>query len=455
MSKTYSRENDFDCSAYLSHGMQWPVNEPNNFNSSKSNNDTQKIGRKHNQYPKQRKTKSAVRDWGVLLQEEMNAVSLKYKEALGQKESNPAFRIEESAEKYQEKQYYESEYNTLVKWMDEGDIIVPPPSMFADKREEIQRISMVADEALCTMPYNSDPYCFQRQSSSLTCADLAKVVAFRAIETSRPAGVKGCQVNVQDYSCREQHSSYGEVARDVAIRATKTLRNPVEVMSPDRFKNFVEEQLVGFGESCKKKSDTDLRKRRLCRHFVKGYCLRADACEFLHDPSIFCTDEQKVFLGGLPLHMTSAILKAKLEEQGLTVLNKPRILRGYTPQVCLGSIAEAEKLIANRFLYLDDDRVDVRPYQDREQLRQGLPSIVKRSVFLGGLPENTTGEVIVRDLKRLDVKVVNFPVVKNGYAPRVVLGSLDHAKMLVALKRVKVNGAPVDVRPYVNFRKRY
>lgn len=453
MNKTYSRENDFDCSAYLSHGLQWPVNELHNVDGSKSNNDIRKMRRKYSQYPKQRKTKSAVRDWGVLLQEEMNAASLKSKAALVQKETNPTFRKGETAE-YQEKQYYESEYNTLVKWMDEGDIIVPPPSMFADKREEIQRISMVADEALSRMPYNSDPYCFQRQTSSFACGDLANEVAFRAIETPRPAGGEGRQVNVQDYSC-EQNSGYGEVARDVAIRAIETPRNPVEVMSPGGFKHFVEEQLVGFGESCEKKNDTELRKRRLCRHFVKGYCLRADACEFLHDPSIFCTDEQKVFLGGLPLHMTSAILKAKLEEKGLTVLNKPRIMRGFTPQVCLGSVEEAEKLIATRFIYLDDDRVDVRPYQDREQLRQGLPSIVKRSVFLGGLPETTTGEMIVRDLQRLDVKVVNFPVVKNGYAPRVVLGSLEHAKMLVALKRVKVNGAPVDVRPYVNFRKRY
>jgi len=452
MSTTYSRESsDFDCSAYLSHGLQWPANEHN----SKSNNEIQKVAENYTQYPKPRKTKSSVRDWGVLLQEEMNAASLKYKAALVQKESNPTFRKEKAAVKYQEKQYYESEYNTLVKWMDEGDIIVPPPSMFADKREEIQRISMVADEALCRMPCkpNPNPYCFQGQPSSFACGDIANEVAFRAIETPRPA--EGRQVNVQDYNCHDQHTSYGEVARDVAIRAIETPRTPTEVMSPGGFMNFVEEQLIGFGESCEMKNETDIRKRRLCRHFVKGFCLRSDNCEFLHDPSIFCTDEQKVFLGGLPLHMTSAILKAKLEEQGLTVLNKPRIMRGFTPQVCLGSVAEAEKLIATRFIYIDDDRVDVRPYQDREQLRQGLPSIVKRSVFLGGLPEKTTGDIIVRDLQRLDVKVVNFPVVKNGYAPRVVLGSLEHAKMLVALKRVKVNGAPVDVRPYVNFRKRY
>merc|ERR550534_3058366 len=192
---------------------------------------------------------------------------------------------------------------------------------------------------------------------------------------------------------RQVHTYLGEDFENrVALKAVGTpgIRG---VMSHGGFENFVKEQLIGFGENEEKK-DGELKKRRLCRHFVKGFCLRGESCEFLHDPSIFCTDEQKVFLGGLPLHMTPEILKDKLEKQGLTVLNKPKIMRGFTPQVCLGSVEQADHLIAKRFLYIDDHRVDVRPYQDKEQLRQGLPSVVKRSVFLGGLPEDTTGEMI-------------------------------------------------------------
>jgi len=101
--------------------------------------------------------------------------------------------------------------------------------------------------------------------------------------------------------------------------------------------------------------------------------------------------------------MTTAILKDELEKQGFTVLNRPKIMRGFSPQVCLGSVEQAEILIAKRFLYIDEHRVDVRPYQDKGQFRQGLPSTVKRSV-LGGVPENTTGEMIVHDLQ----KVQNF-----------------------------------------------
>merc|ERR1712045_15871 len=118
-------------------------------------------------------------------------------------------------------------------------------------------------------------------------------------------------------------------------------------------------------------------------------------------------DEQQVFLGGLPLHFTPAMLKSKLEEQGLTVLNEPRIMRGFTPKVCLGSVAEAEKLVSQGSIIIDNQRVDVRPYQDKVYLRKGRPSFAERSVFLGGLPKDTTGEMIVSDLERLDIKVVD------------------------------------------------
>merc|ERR1719510_1049416 len=87
------------------------------------------------------------------------------------------------------------------------------------------------------------------------------------------------------------------------------------------------------------------RKRRLCRHFLKGHCNRGKTCDFLHDPSIFCPSSQKVFLGGLPAHITEATLRQKLLQQGYKVINKPKVLRGFTPQVCLASVEEAQKLI--------------------------------------------------------------------------------------------------------------
>jgi len=435
MSMMLIKENQgFDCSAYLSHGLQWPVSKSSN-DYGGLNTDIGACGTEgYSTSSNSTGTKAGkLRDWQLLLQEEMKAISEKKKSILPREEANQNVGVTN----HLSENYYDSEYNSLLKWMDE-EIIVPPPSNFADKRNEIQQISRLADEVMENRIYSNHPLsnnrriqiafpmdaseefynaCYGRQAKSSTCEELANEVAFKAIETPR-------------------------------------IIDPI--MSPGGFQTFVEKQLEGFGEvNVKKQDDTVFRKRRLCRHFVKGFCVRGDACDFLHDESVFCTDEQKVFLGGLPLKLTPEVLKAKLEILGFRVLNNPKIMRGFTPKVCLGSIEQAEELIAKRFIFIDKQRVDVRPYQDRDQLRKGLPSVVKRSVFLGGLPENTTGEMIVADLKRLDIKVVDFPVIKNGYAPRVVLGSMEHAKMLVSLKRVMVNGTVVDVRPYVNFRKRY
>jgi len=244
--------------------------------------------------------------------------------------------------------------------------------------------------------------------------------------------------------------------RYLGVSAVHQSRNQVsrdcEGLKPSAgLQSVVEEHLEGFGEVVQQKSSGQPRKRRLCRHFRKGFCARGQFCDFFHDPSIFCSDKQKVFIGGLPLHLTSQNLKRKLEELGFTVLNEPRVLRGFTPEVCLGSEEEVERLIAQRYIVLDNQLVDVdvQQYRDKGYLEQVLPSFVKRSVILRGLKENTTAEMIVKDIQKLDVEVVEDPVVKNGSATRVVLGSVDGAKMMVSLGRVLVNGTIVDVRPDV------
>jgi len=395
MSKSLLKDLDgskgFDCSAFLCHKLQWPANN--------CPNEQWRSGPNTSKY-------SSVNQGDIKATDRKD-------HAMPQKGAN-------TAGKFLDGDYYEREYQTLVDWMDEEDNIVAAPSQQADRRNEIQKLSRLADEAL---------------SKEFPSANLP----------------------LNDYNIRFSGSE--NLAKEVAIKAIETPREVNEksnsVMSPEGFKNFVEEQLVGFGDKPMKVTRGEVRRRRLCRHFVKGFCLRGSSCFFLHDPSIFCCDEQKVFLGGLPLHLTTAMLISKLEEKGLSVLNRPRIMRGFTPQVCLGSVKEAEKLVAQQYIYICDQRVDVRPYQEEGKLRQTFPSVVKRSVFLGGLPEKTTANMIIKDLERLDITVEVVPVVKNGYAPRVVIASLKDAKMLVALKRVVVNGAVVDVRPYVNFRKRY
>jgi len=223
---------------------------------------------------------------------------------------------------------------------------------------------------------------------------------------------------------------------------------------------MVDEHLQGFGEKrpdhWEPPQEDQNRKRRLCRHFLKGHCKRGKACDFLHDSSIFCPDLQKVFLGGLPSHIVETTLRQKLLEQGYHVINKPKVLRGFTPQVCLGSVREAQRLIEQGKILIDGAQVDVRPYEAfaKDNLEKKLPDDIKRSVFLGGLPNGTTGQMIKEELKKMDVKVVNHPLIKAGFTPQVMLGSVAQAQMLVNLKKVSINETLVDVRPYVNFRER-
>jgi len=201
-------------------------------------------------------------------------------------------------------------------------------------------------------------------------------------------------------------------------------------------------------------TESNNRKRRLCRHFLKGWCKRGESCDFLHDSSIFCPDRQKVFLGGLPSYITELNLRQKMAEQGYNVINKPKVLRGFTPQVCLGSVEEAQRLIKKGKIMIDDSWVDVRPYEEfvKDTQDKKLSDDIKRSVFLGGLPNGTTGKDIREELEKLDVKVVNHPLIKAGFTPQVVLDNAQQADMLVNLKKVKIRNTLVDIRPYVSYR---
>lgn len=236
------------------------------------------------------------------------------------------------------------------------------------------------------------------------------------------------------------------------------LRTPERKISDVRFeRSIIQEHLEGFGEKREAPQEDQNRKRRLCRHFLKGHCKRGKACDFLHDSSIFCPDLQKVFLGGLPAHITETSLKHKLAEQGYQVINRPKVLRGFTPQVCLGSVSEAQQLIEKGKINIDGSLVDVRPYEAfaKDNLEKKLPDDIKRSVFLGGLVTGTTGQRIKDDLEKMDVKVVNHPIIKTGFSPMVTVSTVQQAQLLVKLKKVLINEALVDVRPYVDFRKRY
>jgi len=218
---------------------------------------------------------------------------------------------------------------------------------------------------------------------------------------------------------------------------------------------MVESTLQGFGTQ--QERDNFEGKRRLCRHFLKGRCNRGNSCDFLHDESIFCTDEQKVFLGGLPAHITDMALRYALKSQGYKVLNKPKVLQGFSPQICLGSVEEAQELIKKGKIVIGGAFVDVRPYEAfaKDNLKMGSEDEIKRSVFLGGLSSNTTGWMIKERLSQLGFVTMNHPVVKSGFSPQVMLETVDQAKRLVGLKTIKINKSAVEIRPYSRYRVKF
>jgi len=339
-------------------------------------------------------------------------------------------------------EFYTDEYNDLMAYVDQGDDDIGNTGY---EREQILNISELADEDLRSFMFEGGVgtfdriqveatpgvHCWEEGASSPGIVDLAMLMETTDRELSPE--VKGLEM------FRKQ-SLLGE-----------------SLKSPD-FQSMVHEHLRGFGEKRPEHwepvPDDENRKRRLCRHFLKGHCKRGRACDFLHDPSIFCPDVQKVFLGGLPAHIAETSLQEKLTEQGYTVINKPKVLRGFTPQVCLGSVEEAQQLIKKGRIFIDGSQVDVRPYEAfaKDDVDKRLPDDTKRSVFIGGLSKGTTGQMIIDDLEKLDVKVVNHPLIKTGFTPKVTLGTVEQAQKLIKMKRVRIHHSLVDIRPYVNFR---
>jgi len=203
--------------------------------------------------------------------------------------------------------------------------------------------------------------------------------------------------------------------------------------------------------------EDECRKKPLCRHFLKGYCRRGKACDFLHDASIFCGDTQNVFLGGLPPQITEIRLRRVLEMKGFNVINKPKILRGFSPRVCMSSVEDAQRLIKMRKILIDGYIVEIRPYEafNKETVNRKFQSYDNRSVFLGGLCEGTTSEMIKEDLQKVNVKVVNHPLVKTGFSPKVTVGTVEQKEMLLKLKKVRINDILVDVRPYRSYKSSF
>jgi len=347
------------------------------------------------------------------------------------------FELTESSRRSSTEDYYPLEYNDLLSCMNQCDL-----DDFRMNKNELNRIREISaiDDGLLPASVTS-----HLDSEIFSPSELTQDSGEASLEAM-------FWKEMQENDLLEDVDHYEKVMMEKS-----SYRGCLQ------FQNLVEEYLEGFGvkqtysveaDHFELSEEDQNRKRRLCRHFLKGHCKRGKACDFLHDPSIFCPNSQKVFLGGLPAHITEITLRQKLAQRGYKVINKPKVLRGFTPQVCMASVEEAQKLIKKRNILIDGSLVDVRAYEAfaKGGIDESRPDEIKRSVFLGGLSKGTTSQMIKEDLQKMDVKVINHPLVKTGFTPKVTFGTVKETNMLIKLKKVRINDTLVDVRPYVNFK---
>jgi len=167
-------------------------------------------------------------------------------------------------------------------------------------------------------------------------------------------------------------------------------------------------------------------------------------------------DAQRVFLGGLPIGITERMLRQHLAALGYKVLKRPKILHGFAPEVWMKTIEQANDLIKKGVITIEGMQVEVRPYNSLTKLSElkKLPNVGKRSVFIGGLPAGTTTKDLQDVLVGMGMKVLNYPVIKHGFARQVILDTIAQAKFLINMKKIQINGVHGDVRPFVNQKRR-
>jgi len=167
-------------------------------------------------------------------------------------------------------------------------------------------------------------------------------------------------------------------------------------------------------------------------------------------------DAQRVFLGGLPIGITERMLRQHLAALGYKVLKRPKILHGFAPEVWMKTVEQANDLIEKGVITIEGMQVEVRPYNSLTKLSElkKLPNVGKRSVFIGGLPAGTTTKNLQDVLVEMGMKVLNYPVIKHGFARQVILDTIAQAKFLIKMKKIQINGVYGDVRPFVNQKRR-
>jgi len=166
--------------------------------------------------------------------------------------------------------------------------------------------------------------------------------------------------------------------------------------------------------------------------------------------------EHRIFLGGLPIGITERSLRQQLAAKGYKVLKRPKILRGFAPEVLMRSAQEAKELVELGTITINGVEVEVRPFNPlmKQSKSRKIPNIDKRSIFLCGLSEGTTAKDIQKVFAGLGIRIVNYPVIKFGFSRQVILETVRQARALIERKKILIDGTLVDVRPFMGQQSR-
>jgi len=177
---------------------------------------------------------------------------------------------------------------------------------------------------------------------------------------------------------------------------------------------------------------------KLCKHYLMGTCPAGDECTLLHDTSVKMSDEQKVFIGGIPRNCASRTLIRALKKIGFEPINIPKCHpMGFAPKVCFKDVATAKKLLKMARMEVENVTVDVRRFHDS----RGTNSNTK-SIFVAGLPEGCTGKMLMDGIESHGFTVERCPIVNEGetFCERVEMETVEMVDGITCIEKLAIKG---------------
>jgi len=198
-----------------------------------------------------------------------------------------------------------------------------------------------------------------------------------------------------------------------------------------------------------------VKEEVICKNYLWRCCKRGRDCKYIHDPSVWVPDSQKVFLGGFPrfmINLDADQIVAEFKAIGYTIINRPIMHeKGFIFKATLNSVGEAQRMVKEKFVNLDPEviynqcemvrqiKISVRPYTEK---------YCHKSLKFSGIPPSMTSDELHDGLLGKGFLVESVAPVENG-AAQTEMETVDAADALAILESVKINGTEVFCTPII------